>query len=155
MFLSRVLQEFQKGGIQYALVGGFAVALHGAVRGTVDIDLLVALDEDTLQKVERIMHSVDLVSRVPVTAREIATFREEYIKTRNLFAWSFINTNNPTEVVDIVLTHDVRHMKVERKQTALGALHIVSVSDLISMKQAAGRPQDLADIEALQKIQER
>ena len=40
-FLSRVSKALDAAGVRYALVGGYAVALHGAVRGTVDIDIVL------------------------------------------------------------------------------------------------------------------
>src|SRR2546425_736792 len=45
MLLLRVARAFDRARLPYALVGGFAVALHGAVRGTVDVDLVIRLRE--------------------------------------------------------------------------------------------------------------
>ncbi len=46
MFLLRISQAFQQANIPYALVGGYAVALHGAVRGTIDVDIITKGLED-------------------------------------------------------------------------------------------------------------
>ena len=45
MLLLRVTRAFAKARVRYALVGGYAVALHGAIRGTMDIDLVIGLSE--------------------------------------------------------------------------------------------------------------
>lgn len=37
-FLNQICHALQTNRVRYALVGGYAVALHGAVRGTVDVD---------------------------------------------------------------------------------------------------------------------
>lgn len=42
-------------GARYLLIGGFAVILHGFVRGTKDIDLLVDPSEENLRVVKRAM----------------------------------------------------------------------------------------------------
>ena len=41
MFLTRVTQALSDHQVPYAIVGGHAVALHGALRGTVDIDFVI------------------------------------------------------------------------------------------------------------------
>ena len=55
MFLKKVVQMLKKEKIPYTLVGGYAVVLHGAVRGTVDIDLLTSLTLKNLEKLEEAM----------------------------------------------------------------------------------------------------
>ena len=40
VFLLKVASTLNKSQVPYAIVGGQAVALHGAVRGTIDIDLI-------------------------------------------------------------------------------------------------------------------
>lgn len=150
MFLQKVISAL--GGIKYAVVGGYAVSLHGAVRGTVDVDLVVSLEERSLVKVEEALQSLGLASRLPVGAAEVFKFREEYIQSRNLKAWTFVNPSVPTEVVDILITHDVRRLKTVSVKTAFGKIKVVSVKDLIQMKRESGREQDLADIAALEKL---
>ena len=153
MFIKKVIQALLANRIDYALVGGYAVSLHGAVRGTVDVDLVVSMEAESLLGLERAMNSLGLVSRLPVSAKDIAQFRDEYINKRNLKAWSFTNPNLPTEVVDVTILYDLSQFKVISKKTIFGEVRLVSIGDLIRMKKEAGRPQDLADIEALQFIQ--
>lgn len=50
MLLYNVVKEFKKNKIQFAVVGGFALALHGLVRATMDIDFIIKLDLDSFQK---------------------------------------------------------------------------------------------------------
>ncbi|MCG3206027.1 MAG: hypothetical protein KCHDKBKB_02753 [Elusimicrobia bacterium] len=44
-FYEDLFKDFAKAGIQYLIVGGVAVVLHGFVRATADLDLMVALDD--------------------------------------------------------------------------------------------------------------
>ena len=46
MFIYKVIGILESKNIEYAIAGGYAVALHGAVRGTVDIDLIIKLEKD-------------------------------------------------------------------------------------------------------------
>lgn len=42
-------------GVRYLLIGGFAVILHGFVRGTKDIDLLVDASPENIQRLKKAM----------------------------------------------------------------------------------------------------
>lgn len=152
MFLLDVCQAFHKSKIDYALVGGYAVALHGAVRGTVDLDFILNLSLEDFQKAETVLKNLNLHSRIPVTAKEIISFRKEYIEKRNLIAWSFVDPRAPSKVVDIVLTRDLRGLTIVNKKISGLNVRVLSIKDLIQMKIESGRAQDLLDAEALQKI---
>lgn len=59
--LPLIIKEFEKKGIRYALIGGFAMGALGIVRSTMDLDFLV--DAQDLPKVDSIMkkYSYDCV----------------------------------------------------------------------------------------------
>lgn len=151
-FLARVGEALDAAGVRYAVVGGYAVALHGAVRGTVDIDIVLRWDLDNLERAERALESLSLVSSLPVTAQSVYQFRDEYIRNRNLIAWNFHNPRDLTEQVDIVINEDLKGKRTVNMQTRTGAIRILSRKDLIAMKRASGRPQDLADVDALERL---
>ena len=151
-FLSRVGAALESAGVRYALVGGYAVALHGAVRGTVDVDVILAWDARSLRAAEKALKEIGLVSRLPITADEVFRFRDEYIRNRNLIAWNFYNPRDLTEQLDIVISTDLKGKKVQQIETPDGPLRVLARKDLIEMKRASGRPQDLADIAALEKL---
>jgi len=152
MLLLRVTRALTNARVRYALVGGYAVALHGAVRGTMDIDLVVRLEEKTFVAAERALRSISLEPRLPVTAREVFRFREEYIANRNLTAWSFVNPDRPSELVDIVLTHDLAELNTETVRVDGRQIRIVALDDLIAIKLQSGRPQDKEDVRALRTL---
>lgn len=152
MFLLQVTAAFAKARVPYGLVGGYAVALHGAVRGTMDIDVVIRLEETQFVRAERALKTIGLEPRLPVTASEVYRFREEYLRNRNLSAWSFVNPSVPSELVDIVLTHDLSDMKTRSIRIQGRQIRLVALDDLIRMKQDSGRPQDLEDVRALQTL---
>ena len=152
MLLLRVARTFDRTRVPYALVGGYAVALHGAVRGTVDVDLVIRLRESDFLRAERALLSLGLHPRLPVTASEIFRYREEYIRNRNLTAWSFVNPALPSEIVDVILTEDLAKMKVRRIKVRGRTVRVASIEDLIRMKRSSGRPQDLEDVGALRRL---
>jgi hypothetical protein len=151
-FLSKVSKALEAAGVHYALVGGYAVALHGAVRGTIDIDIVLRWTLRDLEAAETALGNIGLVSRLPITADSVFRFRDEYIRNRNLIAWNFYNPQDLSEQLDIVISEDLRGKRRIRVDTLNGAVQVLNRKDLIAMKRASGRPQDLADVEALEKL---
>lgn len=138
--------------MRYAIVGGHAVALHGAVRGTVDIDLAIAWNRKTLLATEKALHEAGLVSRLPLTADGIFDFRKEYIENRNLIEWNFYNPNELSEQVDIVITYDLKGKRTKRIQLRNGPVQILDLKELIKMKRNSARAQDIEDVLALERL---
>lgn len=152
MLIIRLIKVLDDHKIPYALVGGHAVALHGAYRATFDIDLVIKWNLRNLKELEKALKEIGLISRLPLTCEEVFNFKDEYIKNRNLIAWNFINPNDPTEQVDIILTTDLTGKSVVSKKLENFNAKVLAIKDLIDMKKQSGRKQDLADIEALEKL---
>ncbi|VAW94233.1 hypothetical protein MNBD_GAMMA19-1230 [hydrothermal vent metagenome] len=152
MFLLALTNALDKHRVKYALVGGYAVALHGAVRGTVDVDIVIQLKQSAFNKAEQALMELGLQPRLPVSADDVFLFREEYIKNKNLIAWSFSNPDNPTEILDIIITEDLNDMEPVIKNVMGKNIRVADIASLIAMKTRSGRPQDIEDVKALQKI---
>ena len=54
--------------------------------------------------------------------------------------------------MDIIIAYDLKGKKLKRMNTVAGPIQVLSRRDLIEMKRASGRPQDLQDIEALERL---
>lgn len=152
LFINKVCVALEKAGVRYAVVGGYAVALHGAVRGTMDVDVAINWDLDSLRKTESALTGIGLVSRLPVSAGDVFQFRDEYVTNRNLVAWNFYNPGDVSQQVDIIITYNLKGKKRQRIQTRSGALQILKRAELIQMKRESGRPQDIEDVKALEKL---
>lgn len=148
MFIHKVTDAFDKAKIIYAVVGGYAVALHGAVRGTVDIDFAINWDLANLKRVEKTLKALGLVSIIPVDADQIFKFRDEYVFARNMIAWNFFNPLNPLEQVDILINYDLKGARIE----CIGKINVLSKSDLIAMKKLSDRIQDKEDVKSLESL---
>lgn len=153
MFINKVVQSLETQGLRYALVGGYAVAMHGAIRATLNLDFVIGLERSQFLKFEEAMEIINLVPRQPVKASEVFELREEYIQNRDILTWSFYNPANPREVVGVVLTQDLNTIDTAVKEVGDQKIVIAAIEDLITMKQIAGRPKDLEDIRALERLQ--
>ncbi|MBP9837642.1 MAG: nucleotidyltransferase [Proteobacteria bacterium] len=153
MLILEVTSALDSFRVPYAIVGGYAVSLHGATRGTLDIDLIIPQEKKYYLLVEKALSSINLHSRLPVTATEVFTYRDEYIKNRNLIAWSFFDSHNPLRIVDVIITEDLNHVKTTILSIKNKKVKIITKEDLIKIKSKSGRPQDLEDVKALRKLQ--
>lgn len=152
MFIHEVCSALQLEKIPYAIVGGYAVALHGVIRGTIDVDIVVNWTLENLKKVELVLKKFGLVSLLPINAESVFNFRDEYIQNRHMIAWNFYNPSNPGNQIDILINYDLRNAKVKTIQTQSGVIKVLAKADLIKMKKEAGRPQDLEDVKALENL---
>ena len=60
MFLLEICKNLKAAKVPFTVVGGYALALHGIVRATMDVDLVISLKQRDLQAAEKCLHSVGL-----------------------------------------------------------------------------------------------
>jgi len=152
MFIHEVCKALEKAKIPYAVVGGYAVALHGAVRGTIDIDIVINWTLENLRKIEITLNQLGLISQLPINSESVFNFRDEYIQNRHLIAWNFYDPKNLTHQIDIIINYDLKNGHTETIKTNLTNIKLLSIKDLIKMKTLSGRRQDLEDVKALEKL---
>lgn len=140
---ARVCIALNAAGVRYAVVGGYAVALHGAVRGT---------SRETLAATARALTELGLVSRLSLSADDVFSRRDEYVADRNLVAWNFYNPDDPSEQVDVLIAYDLGNRRTDQIALPDCAAPVLSIDGLIEMKRRSGRPQDAADVAALEKL---
>src|SRR3990172_8418041 len=61
-----LLQALSDGQVQFVLVGGLAVQLHGFLRSTFDIDLVLAMDDGNLSRFINVAKRFGLTPAIPV-----------------------------------------------------------------------------------------
>lgn len=141
--LRKLIAEFDRHKIDYALCGGIALAIYDHPRATVDIDLLIL--SESLNGVIEIARTLDY------TIRGLdMTFSGGAVEIRRV---SKIDRETGTVLsLDMLLvTDEIREWWESRVQASWegGKLSVVSREGLIALKKLSGRPQDLADISAL------
>ena len=151
MLLYEITDAFEKANLKYALVGGYALALHGLVRATMDVDLVLRLKLKDFELAEKCLSKLRLTSRLPLRAQDIIKMRVEYIENRNLLAWSFVDYQDPSRQVDILITTDLEDLETERISVGGRKISVVTLEQLKAMKLASGRAQDLIDVENIEK----
>jgi hypothetical protein len=136
-----LLQRFTDHGVRYLIIGGYAYAEYAEPRYTKDLDLWISPDSDNAANVFRALAEFG----APLEGLNPKDFTEE---------GSFYTMGNPPVRVDVLMSvsgatfEQAWTRRIERPEGGL-LLPYVSRDDLIAMKLAAGRYQDLADVENL------
>ncbi len=142
--LSRLVELFEREGVDYALCGGLAVAFHGYPRFTKDIDLLVQRGD-----VERI---TELVRRLDFTVSTgPMPFGVGTDHPREVHRISKLGDDEVLSLDLVVVTAALEPAWKDREVFAWEGrrITVVSAVGLARMKRLAGRDQDLLDLKML------
>jgi hypothetical protein len=146
--------------VEFVLVGGLAVALQGYQRLTMDVDVVLAMDENNLSKFLLAAKSAGLRPTMPVDLDALANPKliAQWHREKGMLAFSLRGADAMATVLDILVQPVVAFADLRRDATmvAVGSISIpvASIEHLIEMKTGTGRSKDLIDIEELRKIQE-
>ncbi len=158
MFYINLFTALKTHEINYLLVGGLAMNLHGVPRMTMDVDLVIALDSGNIAKLANLAKELGLYPNVPVNLEDLADAdkREALFAEKHLIALSLISNTPIIPTVDIVIHHPLNFQKAftraVRRDISGTPVMLASIEDMIAMKKAAGRAQDLSDITHLERF---
>ncbi len=158
--IERVLGALNRAEVRYLVVGGVAVVLHGYLRTTRDLDLVVQLGTENLKKALEALKNLGFEPAVPVPIEAFANpvARDSWIRDKNLLVFSLWHPQRPGFQVDLFAEEpfdfEETYSRALRVPLDSTTAMVVSAHDLIALKRRAGRPQDLADIDALEELEE-
>lgn len=157
----RLLRSLVDRRVRFLVAGGLAVVAHGHVRFTADVDLLVDLSSENVTRFADALADCGYSPRAPVRVADLAdpVALLSWVEDKNLVALSFWSSRAPMTEVDVLLDTPVTYEAAARNAVAFElapglAVGFVGLEDLLLMKRAAGRPKDLADIEALEALRQ-
>lgn len=143
----------ERHGVEYVTVGGIAIQAHGGQRVTRDLDVAVPASPPNFERLAGALAEVDARLLGPDGQRSDST------PTAALLASSdqchLITRHGALDVITLP-AHLGRFedMRARAYETPLGDLTvpIARRDDLLEMKRASDRPQDLADVEFLESL---
>lgn len=159
MYYEDIFKKLDEEAIRYLVVGGVALVLHGVVRLTADLDLMVWLDKKNLSHFISVMKELGYKPKVPVKAEEFidSAKRQFWKEVKGMQVFSFYHPAKPMNLIDVIIDEPIDFLIAERRKVSMKAkqikIPVVSIEDLIKLKRLAGRPQDLADIDALNELE--
>jgi predicted nucleotidyltransferase len=135
------LQSLNANRVRYLIVGGYAVAIHGHPRYTKDLDIWVDLEEENAAKVVQALIDFGFGS----LNLQISDFLEPD---------TVIQLGYPPSRIDLLIGLDgaaFEECYAKRLEGIVDGIRVCVVDrdGLIRLKEAAGRPQDVADVDKL------
>jgi hypothetical protein len=140
-----LLISFNRNQVEYLIVGGYAVILHGYHRTTGDLDIWVNVTEENFQKLKRAFAE----SGLPVSAIE----SNDFFNPGKTDVFRF---GRPPVSIDIITKlKGIDFQSAFNKSLIIETDHIpirlLDYDSLIKSKLASGRTKDLLDIEKLEE----
>ncbi|MFN0035495.1 MAG: DUF6036 family nucleotidyltransferase [Saprospiraceae bacterium] len=134
----QLLNSYQ---VEYLLIGGYAVALHGHVRFTQDMDVWVCTNPENAKKVVHVLKDFGLTQ-----ADELLDILQKENRV--------VGMGVPPIKIEVVTTISgvaFEECYQNRRVVDIDGLSInyLSLDDLRKNKLASGRPKDLADLDSL------
>lgn len=135
------LQSLNENNVRYLVIGGYALAFHGHPRYTKDLDIWIGMDEANAAKV------VQALSDFGFASLELKS--EDFLEPDTV-----IQLGYPPSRIDLLVGldgADFDESYTQRQVETIEGIQITVIdrANLVLLKRAAGRPQDLADIDNL------
>jgi Nucleotidyltransferase of unknown function (DUF6036) len=142
--LLTVCRLLNSAGVHYVIVGGFALALHGAIRATKDVDVLIEPKLDNARRVLEALKQLKFgiardLDPADVIAKPITIIGDDPRVDLLTLAWS-------VRYADAI--HRRRVVEIDGVKVPFA-----DIDTLIRTKQT-GRLQDQADVETLQRLKQ-
>ena len=138
-----MLSAFSECGVEFLVVGAYALAAHGLPRATGDIDLWIAPSDENAKRVHEAI--------VRFGAPTFGWTSEDFRKPEMVYQIGV----EPRRIDIITSIRGVEFSQAWSRRIVLQIdgleIPFLNSEDLIASKVAAGRPQDLADVARLKK----
>jgi predicted nucleotidyltransferase len=128
-------------GVEYLVVGGYAVGYYGYPRSTGDIDIWIPVDEETAEKTAAVLRDFGMPEKD--VSKDLFTEKEKVIRM-----------GVPPVRIEVITSAsgvDFKECYARRAAVVLEGISVnfISLEDLKRNKREAGRHKDLEDLEHL------
>lgn len=146
----QLLRRLSEADVEFILIGGLAVNAWGVVRGTKDVDIVVAPDLENLKRIAEVavasrghvQTGESFLSSPPSIAAQLASGERVAIETD-------LGQLDVVQGLDGVPSYEELRSSATEAEVLGVKVAICSFEDLKAMKRAAGRTRDQADLEDL------
>jgi predicted nucleotidyltransferase len=150
-----ILAELNREGIEFLVIGGVAVGFHGYVRATKDVDIVPAPDPQNLERLARILRQLDAQVEgaeefedeelLDPTDPEVLGLGGNWVLSTRLGRFDIMQW-----IGEDALWAKLAPAAIETEIDGL-PIRVVSYEDLVALKELAGRPEDLTDLQRLRQ----
>jgi hypothetical protein len=150
-----IFEELNRAGVEYLVIGGVAVGFHGYVRATKDVDIVPAPDPENLAKLAAVLGTLDAHLEGaddfddgelpdPLDPEALALGGNWVLRTRlgrfDIMQW----------IGEDELWGRLSPTAIEAEISGL-EVRMVGYEELVALKENAGRPEDLIDLQRLRQ----
>lgn len=146
-----LLRRLAEADVDFVVVGGLAVNAWGVVRGTKDVDVVVALEPENLRRVAEVavaagghVQQGHALLGTPISIASALAGGEQVAIETDLGRLDIV------QGLDGMLSYEQLRPRAVEAEILGVTVAVCSFDDLKSMKRAAGRTRDLADLEDLE-----
>jgi hypothetical protein len=141
--LKNLTDGLAAGQVDYALCGGVALAIHGVPRATQDIDLLVRPED--LERLRQVVRGCGFT---------LESLPMDFASGITIHRFTKLVDEQPLMLDALLVGAPLACAWADRQTAEMegGPVRVVSREGLIALKLAAGRPQDLVDVQRLQEV---
>ena len=137
-FLS-VLEALNREGVDYVLIGGFAVVLHGSNRMTEDIDICIRNNEENVERLRKALYMVFKDDSIKeITVPEIENYSVIRYGNEDNFTMDIIGNPGDGFLFENIVSEQIEVDGVE--------VRIATLESLYKMKEKTYRPIDQIDL---------
>jgi hypothetical protein len=153
--LGSLLALLTEANVDFVIVGGVAVVLHGSPRFTKDLDICYATAPANLERLGGVL--IDIGARLRGVEEDVPFVPDAHTLRR---AQMLTLTTHEGDI-DLLVTpagapdYAALRRRADRMDLDGLTVAVASIEDMIAMKRAAGRPQDLVDLESLEVARRR
>ncbi len=141
----RILKDLNAAGVRYVVVGGIALIRHGVVRATRDVDVVYDPDPGNLEAIRTLISAWGATrpDGSPLAEDALTDGRSIHLSTPHGELDLLSEQLSAVSFSDLLGRSEIRRIDgVEAP--------ICSLADLVTLKRAAGRERDLADLSDLE-----
>ncbi len=145
-----LLGRLTEGGVDFVVIGGVAVILQASPRFTKDLDICYAPRQENLDRLGAVL--IGLGAKLRAADEDLPFVPDG----RTLRQTQILTLTTADGGIDLLADPDGSpgYGAMRRRASVFDidgiAVRVASIEDLIAMKRAAGRPQDVVDIESLE-----
>lgn len=147
-----MLRVLGEEGVEYAIIGGNAAVIHGAMRATFDLDIVPALTEENGARLSRALVRLD--AKIDgVDADDLGLDPTDPRQITNGANWTLMTAFGRLDVMSaadgVPTWNQLRSTALSLDMGFGDPTLVVSREHLVAMKRVAGRRKDIEDIAAV------
>lgn len=150
-----LVRALVEGGVDFVIIGGVAVVLQSMPRFTKDLDICYSTAQDNLDALGGVLMALE--ARLRGIPEEVPFVPDG----RTLRQTQIMCLTTPAGDIDLLVNPDGAppYSTLRRRADIMDlgghSVRIASIEDMLAMKRAAGRPQDVVDVESLETARRR